>query len=215
MQSETITNTHSNEVEQPRFGGQSSDTNSESIVLKLKERGINIDDPLGLLQSSKHVAAAANDAMLATHSRKRKYKTAQEKLEANRKSAAESRHRKKMLMMHLQEKVTSLRQENSLLRSENKDLRNVFMMLQSQKMPFQHLNAEGSNLLNTLGSSMTQLAMTRNALSQNPITQHLDTSNQAVTLNKHQMSQENQLRLHTQVCAQNRGHNFALDITSL
>jgi len=201
MQRETRTNALSQIVDESFREDYSDDTSRESIESKVNERGINIDDPLGLLQSSKHVAAAATDAMLATHSRKRKYKTAEEKLEANRKSAAESRHRKKMLLMHLQEKVNTLRQENSLLRSENKDLRNVFVLLHSQKMPFHNANVEGSNLLNTLGSSMTQLAMTRNALSQNPLTRHLHASNQQkLSLNKHQLGQENHMRLHTQVC---------------
>jgi len=184
------------------YGDHSGNSDTESIQAKLIEKGIDINDPLGLLQSSKHVAAAATDAMLASHSRKRKYKTNEEKLEANRKSAAESRHRKKMLMMHLQEKVSSLRQENTLLRSENQDLKKVFLMLQSQKTPFQSFSADSSNVLDSVGSSMTQLAMARNALSQNPLTQHISSSSQGLSFGKHQLNQDNQMRMQTQVSDQ-------------
>ena len=63
-----------------------------------------------------------------SHYRKRKYKTDEEKLEANRKSAAESRQRKKLLMMKLQNEVTTLKQQNSLLRIENAGLKKKFIL---------------------------------------------------------------------------------------
>lgn len=110
-----------------------------------KNIDIDVTDPFGLLRS-KHMAAAAADATLASKSRKRKYKSEAEKLEANRKSAAESRLRKKVVLMKLQEEVTMLRRENSILYLENEEMK--------KKMALQQEALANSNLMNRLNPSM-------------------------------------------------------------
>ena len=100
----------------------SDTTNESSSTAKLVPNDIDIIDPLGLLQS-KHLAAAISDTNRASRRRRRKHRTEEEKLEANRKSAADSRLRKKMTLIKLQEKVTVLRKENSALHLENEILK--------------------------------------------------------------------------------------------
>jgi len=71
------------------------------------------------------VIPSVAQANTGTKSRKRKYKTKAEKLEANRKSAADSRHRKKAVMMRLQQEVMKLRREKMLLQLENAKLKQM------------------------------------------------------------------------------------------
>lgn len=105
---------------------------------------IKVDDPLGLLRSQ-HIAAAA---ISASQSRKRKYKTEAEKLEANRKSAAESRQRKKALLLRLQEEVSSCRHDNSLLLIENAALKKKIAIYEASLQSMSRLNS--TNLINAI-----------------------------------------------------------------
>lgn len=88
----------------------------------------DVSDPFGLLARSKHFAAAAADAAAEClgDRRKRRRKRVvseeqlrKERLEANRKSAAESRKRKRELIEELRRTVSSLREENAALKREN------------------------------------------------------------------------------------------------
>lgn len=105
--------------------------------------GFKVDDPLGLLQS-KHIAAAAVDASNACNNdkaRKRKYKSEDERLEANRRSAAESRLRKKILMEKLQESICVLQEENTRLKVENE------MLKQQMNLNNNHMLQFNSNVI--------------------------------------------------------------------
>lgn len=120
--------------------------NSQGSEQKLKEddstldsqkKKFNVDDPLGLLKS-RHIAAAAADASNACNndkSRKRKYKSEEERLEANRKSAAESRHRKKILLEELQKSICLLREENTRLKLENEMFKQNMNLSQASMLP--------------------------------------------------------------------------------
>lgn len=134
--------------------------NSEAITNQPQDEGgehipknieIDVRDPFGLLQSE-HMAAAAADATLASKSRKRKYKSEAEKLEANRKSAAESRLRKKVVLMKLQEEVSMLRKENSVLYLENEEMK--------KKIALQQEALANSNLVSCLNPSILSRAST-------------------------------------------------------
>ena len=123
------------EVITDKGGKNEDDTNNHAKELK-----VDINDPLGLLTCS-NIAAAAADASIACNSeksRKRKYKTEQERLEANRKSAAESRQRKKMQLEELQEAISILREENTRLRLENDLLKQRSNMTQNASLPLNH-----------------------------------------------------------------------------
>lgn len=114
-------NTHGQE-EIGRGSDSTSETNSSEH---------NVFDPLGLLTRSKYIAVAAADAAAeCSLEKKRKPKhleaaseveeeTRRKRLEANRKSAAESRKRKKILIEELQQTVKYLTEENDMLKKEN------------------------------------------------------------------------------------------------
>ena len=70
-------------------------------------------------------------AVKKSYPRKRKYKTEEERLQANRKSAAESRLRKKILLSELQNEVNMLQNENSLLQIENNIMKQKIRLSQT------------------------------------------------------------------------------------
>lgn len=76
--------------------------------------------------------------------RKRKSRTKDEKLEANRKSAADSRLRKRLLVSRLQDEVVSLRHETTLLRLENAELKKKMDLYQNTLNSCNNLSLETS-----------------------------------------------------------------------
>lgn len=120
-----------NSTEEEKKNDQSEQEQSQREQQNGKKQSTDdsfeVSDPLGLLSRSKHIAAAAADAAaecLQDKKRKRRHMVSEEqlrkeRLEANRKSAAESRKRKKMLIEELQQTVAYLREENDMLKREN------------------------------------------------------------------------------------------------
>jgi len=143
-------------------------------------KGFNVDDPLGLLQS-KHIAAAAADASNACNNdkaRKRKYKSEDERLEANRKSAAESRLRKKILMEKLQETIGVLQDENTRLKLENDMLKGQMNMGTNHMLPF---NSTVNSALLTSRDPSTSLLGDNNRLNGGNVNSFLNNGGLAQT----------------------------------
>ena len=77
------------------------------------------------MKSNSNVTAGDDQSKSNSSScpQRKKQRTKEEKLEANRRSAAHSRNRKRLLMTKLQDELYKLRHEMTLLQLENKGLR--------------------------------------------------------------------------------------------
>lgn len=145
--------------------GESSDISTVFTTCSSKQT-YDIDDPYGLLDSE-HIAAAAEDAAVLSRrdkGRKRKYKTEDERREANRKLAAASRQRKKAYVEHLMQEIDNLRKDNDSLRKENEFLRAENTNLRVDKS--QYLSASVNSALSPLSSQQVQGLLSRSLLNQ-------------------------------------------------
>ena len=175
------------------FKDSEKNSGDESCNSSAKNRTISklhdIDDPYGLL-NSEHIAAAAEDAAAVSRrekGRKRKYKTADERREANRKLAAASRQRKKSYVEHLSKEIEKLQKENEQLRNENCSLKSkkIFNQQSSLAASLPHLNSQHSSLRNHSQYS----SLLHNVLAQN-FTRKLKCDSASSLLNSNAMARQ-------------------------
>eukprot|EP00957_Ditylum_brightwellii_P022613 1705740-Ditylum_brightwellii.AAC.1 len=113
---------------------------SSSISSSMKqESNATISDPLGLLEQSERTASASRPTRQRGNKPKKRRPAAKseedlrkERLAANRRSAAVSRQRRKILIEELQNSVSSLVKENASLRRDNDKLKEQLEQLREE-----------------------------------------------------------------------------------
>ena len=153
-------------------GGISSTTGSSTSGMNTT--CTDMHDPLGLLQQSAYFAAAVAASEANTSSQRTTSMTDEERrqhrLESNRRSAKVSRHRRKILLDNLKVNVERLQEENSRIRIENQQLKEV---LEEQRTLIHKILAIGKGNSNAAGASVVTSVGTSGldnaaALLQNP-----------------------------------------------
>ena len=142
----------------------------------------------------------------ASKPRKRKYKTKAEKLEANRKSAADSRHRKKAVLMRLQQEVISLRRERSLLLLENAALKKQMSLSHAQNT-LQSIDpiSLSPSLITTTRSALDKMSTPTHSLQRN--FKHLRTiAPRVASPINNQSAEEHLIALRLKVSKYGEGH---------